>query len=256
MDQLFVNERLPSPSPSPSGSIHSGVERPVEPTTTNPSGRHGKQPETSRPDDGPELSYAEYRARRKSSLAARRDVDQDPRELLRSGSELDGERSTHRGQYNGGRRPTLSSRSTEERRDVPTAVTNQGLLWDGSDPTPQQQTSNNDLYTTEDGNEIYRGGLQRSPERRSDSDQLPTPRRYSRPSKPYPYAGSNHQNDLLLNRSDSQSPGDVSGRIFERETPSPEVVVPRWQPDAEVTFCPICKTQFSMCNALCWRNMC
>jgi hypothetical protein len=25
-----------------------------------------------------------------------------------------------------------------------------------------------------------------------------------------------------------------------------EVVVPRWQPDAEVTFCPICRTQFSM----------
>ena len=24
-----------------------------------------------------------------------------------------------------------------------------------------------------------------------------------------------------------------------------EVVVPRWQPDAEVTFCPICRTQFS-----------
>jgi len=25
-----------------------------------------------------------------------------------------------------------------------------------------------------------------------------------------------------------------------------EVVTPRWQPDAEVTFCPICRTQFSM----------
>lgn len=25
----------------------------------------------------------------------------------------------------------------------------------------------------------------------------------------------------------------------------PEVVLPRWQPDAEVTFCPICRTQFS-----------
>jgi hypothetical protein len=26
----------------------------------------------------------------------------------------------------------------------------------------------------------------------------------------------------------------------------PEVVLPRWQPDAEVTLCPICRTQFSM----------
>lgn len=28
--------------------------------------------------------------------------------------------------------------------------------------------------------------------------------------------------------------------------PPPEVVLPRWQPDAEVTLCPICGTQFSM----------
>lgn len=28
--------------------------------------------------------------------------------------------------------------------------------------------------------------------------------------------------------------------------PRPEVILPRWQPDAEVTLCPICRTQFSM----------
>lgn len=33
-------------------------------------------------------------------------------------------------------------------------------------------------------------------------------------------------------------------------TPSTEVVVPRWQPDAEVTLCPICHTQFSMKSIL------
>lgn len=27
---------------------------------------------------------------------------------------------------------------------------------------------------------------------------------------------------------------------------SPDFVLPRWQPDAEVTYCPICRTQFSM----------
>ena len=31
----------------------------------------------------------------------------------------------------------------------------------------------------------------------------------------------------------------------ENQTSSQEVVVPRWQPDAEVTICPICATQFS-----------
>jgi hypothetical protein len=44
-------------------------------------------------------------------------------------------------------------------------------------------------------------------------------------------------------------PGEVGNR--QPSTPpqleqTGEVVVPRWQPDAEVTFCPICKTQFSM----------
>jgi hypothetical protein len=44
-----------------------------------------------------------------------------------------------------------------------------------------------------------------------------------------------------------------SGEVGNRHPSTPpqleqtgEVVVPRWQPDAEVTFCPICRTQFSM----------
>ena len=56
-----------------------------------------------------------------------------------------------------------------------------------------------------------------------------------------------------------QSDGSSSGgeTLLSRTSPSQnrrqpaaseptEVVVPRWQPDAEVTFCPICRTQFSM----------
>jgi hypothetical protein len=44
-------------------------------------------------------------------------------------------------------------------------------------------------------------------------------------------------------------PGEVGNR--QPSTPpqleqTGEVVVPRWQPDAEVTFCPICRTQFSL----------
>jgi hypothetical protein len=34
-------------------------------------------------------------------------------------------------------------------------------------------------------------------------------------------------------------------RQLDHQQSSQEVVVPRWQPDAEVTFCPICATQFS-----------
>ncbi|KAH8815236.1 FYVE zinc finger-domain-containing protein [Xylogone sp. PMI_703] len=36
-----------------------------------------------------------------------------------------------------------------------------------------------------------------------------------------------------------------SARRTPSRSPPTEIVIPRWQPDAEVTFCPICKTQFS-----------
>jgi hypothetical protein len=58
--------------------------------------------------------------------------------------------------------------------------------------------------------------------------------------RPPPYevysSGGNTSRESLTSRRDNQQP-------------SQEVVVPRWQPDAEVTFCPICSTQFSECSA-------
>ena len=38
----------------------------------------------------------------------------------------------------------------------------------------------------------------------------------------------------------------TSGTSSRRAGDSPDIVLPRWQPDAEVTFCPICHTQFSI----------
>ena len=40
-------------------------------------------------------------------------------------------------------------------------------------------------------------------------------------------------------------PRPARARQLSYQQPSQAVVVPRWQPDAEVTFCPICATQFS-----------
>jgi hypothetical protein len=44
---------------------------------------------------------------------------------------------------------------------------------------------------------------------------------------------------------DYGSSGQIRYRLQPSPPPPPEFVVPRWQPDAEVTFCPICRTQFS-----------
>lgn len=46
--------------------------------------------------------------------------------------------------------------------------------------------------------------------------------------------------DLSSGRDTRGLPPPAQGR-----QPPAEVILPRWQPDAEVTFCPICRTQFS-----------
>lgn len=55
------------------------------------------------------------------------------------------------------------------------------------------------------------------------------------PYESYSSGGASISRDSLTSRRDDQQS-------------SREVVVPRWQPDAEVTFCPICATQFSECS--------
>src|SRR6266536_1942887 len=57
--------------------------------------------------------------------------------------------------------------------------------------------------------------------------------------------GSQLSDAPLLSRT-TPSPVQQRASIRTRpEAPQPEVVVPRWQPDVEVTFCPICRAQFS-----------
>jgi hypothetical protein len=61
------------------------------------------------------------------------------------------------------------------------------------------------------------------------------PREVSYPEQPSPRRQSSNEGQSSSSRRNSlrltQPPGDV--------------ILPRWQPDAEVTYCPICRTQFS-----------
>ncbi|KAF4627457.1 hypothetical protein G7Y89_g10693 [Cudoniella acicularis] len=57
---------------------------------------------------------------------------------------------------------------------------------------------------------------------------------------------SNMSNSASSSRERSVSHTPSSQSRYRRQAPAPpEVVVPRWQPDSEVTICPICRTQFS-----------
>jgi hypothetical protein len=58
-------------------------------------------------------------------------------------------------------------------------------------------------------------------------------------------------NLVHLNSSGNEATGTRSPRLSSQEESNerrgpPEIVLPRWQPDAEVTICPICHTQFSI----------
>lgn len=87
------------------------------------------------------------------------------------------------------------------------------------------------------------GGVWRQPETRSNASlSVRTPTRRngrSGPDDDDSSSVSSGNSPLLSHTSPSQ--------IRRRQQPPPpaEFVVPRWQPDAEVTFCPICRTQFS-----------
>jgi hypothetical protein len=72
---------------------------------------------------------------------------------------------------------------------------------------------------------------------------------------------------LPLRRGNSSRPGSSSPprevpstppppRPAPATPPPPEVVLPRWQPDAEVTLCPICGTQFSMFTSAFLHDIC
>jgi hypothetical protein len=69
-----------------------------------------------------------------------------------------------------------------------------------------------------------------------------TPHRQMRPGRDG-ISSSGAPGDLPL--LDYDSPSQIRYRLQPSPPPPPEFVVPRWQPDAEVTFCPICRTQFS-----------
>ncbi|RCI09938.1 hypothetical protein L249_8378 [Ophiocordyceps polyrhachis-furcata BCC 54312] len=49
-----------------------------------------------------------------------------------------------------------------------------------------------------------------------------------------------------MQRARSSEDGGASQHRTQGGGSSPEVALPRWQPDAEVTYCPICNTQFSI----------
>ena len=80
----------------------------------------------------------------------------------------------------------------------------------------------------------------------SVSNRPVVPRRYSRPSRPYSgYPGNPNREGQIPSVNTVRQSGSLPSQIFRGPLPQTEVVVPRWQPDAEVTYCPICRTQFS-----------
>ncbi|RDA82627.1 hypothetical protein CP532_1219 [Ophiocordyceps camponoti-leonardi (nom. inval.)] len=61
-----------------------------------------------------------------------------------------------------------------------------------------------------------------------------------------PTARRSHGGPSMQRARSSEDGGGASQHRTQGGGSSPEVALPRWQPDAEVTYCPICNTQFSI----------
>lgn len=255
MDQLFVNERLPSPPSSVHSEDESANGHHAEGTSTQESTRwQGKQP-VPLPEidlDGAEIpeegtaAYGLHGQRHSSGGHPERSTSlRSSQHSTEEASQHEVEDETLLGHDNTEdiSRPSLGGRqSTEERSQTKQLTSEIHGLFGGSTSTHH----GHEFDTTSDRDDSHRSPLSRSPDHGPDSSRPHVPRRYSRPSRPYSYAGGMPASDILVSRAASRHHSVHNpGHVHDRRPSSPEVVVPRWQPDAEVTFCPICKTQFS-----------
>jgi hypothetical protein len=102
-------------------------------------------------------------------------------------------------------------------------------------------TGDSALRSSEPQGHPLAAGWQQSESRSNASLSVRTPTRRVRSGldDDSSSSGSSGTSPLLSHTSSSQI------RRRQQSSPHAEFVVPRWQPDAEVTFCPICRTQFS-----------
>lgn len=132
---------------------------------------------------------------------------------------------------------------------------------DSSIPANSQRSSHRTSGTGRRGPVIVYGGYRSRPSARGSpqppaqavrsmllpSQEPPLPARPPTPPPlprdPVPTTSANQP------RIEISSPeGEVDGDAAERSPSGTGVVLPRWQPDAEVTICPICRTQFGWLN--------
>ncbi|TLS25984.1 hypothetical protein PpBr36_07705 [Pyricularia pennisetigena] len=131
---------------------------------------------------------------------------------------------------------------------------------DSSTPAHSQRSSHRTPGTGRRGPVIVYGGYRSRPSGRLSpqppaqavrsmllpSQEPPLP---ARPPTPPPLPRDPVPTPANQPRIEISNPeGEVNGDAGERSPSSVGVVLPRWQPDVEVTICPICRTQFGWLN--------
>jgi hypothetical protein len=100
-------------------------------------------------------------------------------------------------------------------------------------------------FSQEQNNQILGLDDSASPSRMTGETAVVTPLHARRPT-----TISNRANDIHLQPTSILRPADITVSADSRPAPRSsrdvgDIMLPRWQPDAEVTYCPICRTQFS-----------
>lgn len=234
MDQLFINERELPPTPSASAQSLDSAR--------NPEGlsvRQGKSAEaplvSARGEETLQLwlgnEYTRERQRLEQEERAAREGYEPP---IYTEAEISAQRS---------------GSSQQAANPQAASIERSSRVQDSLEISTGQSQSTLDIY---DNNSER--GVSRDPSPSldisagsSDASNRPIiPRRYSRPSRPYSgYPGNANRESPTPSENAGRPSGSLPSQVFRGPLPQTEVVVPRWQPDAEVTFCPICRTQFS-----------
>lgn len=282
MDQLFINERQLPPTPTASAQLPESARKP-EGLSVRQGGSAEIPLISSRGDEDLHLwlgneDTTHARPQQESSRSAERislRQGKSPETSLPSASEAEtlqlwlGNEYTREGQRleqeeratrggvgsvytEAGRRRTLETRPgghQQAEASQAASIERSSRVQDSLGNSSGQSQSTLDIYDngSEEGTSRNHSPSVDVPAETSDVNNRPAiPRRYSRPSRPYSgYPGNANRESPTSSESPGRSTGSLPSQIFRGPLPQTEVVVPRWQPDAEVTFCPICRTQFS-----------
>lgn len=137
-------------------------------------------------------------------------------------------------QYEGPEIRRPDSPSDDEATDVTSSVTRSEVAIDESEPSPEETIPTEQREAAASLREVFETSAPQRFPTRSSSMRAPT--------RLYPQRDEQTAQEHQTVRQPTLRHGSTQSALSSILS---EIALPRWQPDAEVTYCPICQTQFN-----------